>query len=156
MLFFSKINFLSSQVINKPGFFLLQDTMYTEISAKKKTKFVLNRSPHVHKKSKERFTFFWPRRFTYTTPTFSDTFSLNSFISLFFKKNSVFLATSQFCFKTTTIVKKFLCLSVSILYTAEKKKLVAAITRGQFLVGTEEVHTKESISLLTFFVEQIF
>lgn len=115
MLFFSKINFLSSRVFNKPGFFLLQDTIYTEISAKKKTKFVLNRSPHVHKKAKERFTFFWPRRFMYTTPTFSDLFSLNSFISFFFKKSSVFLMTSQFCFKTVTIIKKILCLLILIL-----------------------------------------
>ena len=112
MLFFSKINFLTSRIFNKPGFFLFQDTLaiYTEISAKKKTKCILNKSPHVHKKSKERFTFFWPRRFTYTTPTFSDVFSLNSFISFFFKKSSVFLTTSQFCFKTITIVKKILCL----------------------------------------------
>ena len=60
-------------------------------------------------------------------------FSLNSFISFFFKKSSVFLTTSQFCFKTITIVKKILCLLTLIICTAAKRKLVAAVFSVVFM-----------------------
>ena len=83
-------------------------------------------------------------------------FSLNSFISFFFKKSSVFLTTSQFCFKTITIVKKILCLLTLIICTAAKRKLVVAITRGLLRVGTVEAHIKENINLLIFFVKKMF
>jgi large subunit ribosomal protein L2 len=122
MLFFSKINMLSTRFSRKPGSFPLQDSLFSNISSKKKTKFVLNKSPHVHKKSKERFTFLWPRRLVYNTPAFTDLFSLNMFVSCFLKKTSVFLVTTQFLFKTTVIaLKKLMFFNYKSIRCGKKK-----------------------------------
>lgn len=152
MLFFSKINILSTRFSSKPSFFALQDSLFSSsISTKKKTKFILNKSPHVHKKSKERFIFLWPRRLVYTTPTFCDLFSLNLFISCFFKKTAVFFVTTQFFFKTTAIAIKSLMFFSYKSISCGKKKISGRNNTGSITCWHKGGSHKKTYKFIDFF-----
>jgi hypothetical protein len=76
----------------------------------KHSRFSLNKSVHVHKKAKEHFVFYWPRKCLHQTPVFLDFISYNFYCSLFTKRLFSLNKTSQLFYKKKLFFCYFLIL----------------------------------------------
>lgn len=76
---------------------------------KKKQKLTINKSPHVFKKSKERFIAFKPDKITYVTPYFSSHLLLKFYIKSILKSLYIFSFSNRI--KIKIIISSFLLLN---------------------------------------------